>query len=222
MTSRILLIVLLGALCACGGTTTTQSSGGSGSPPACGEPQCGGDIVGTWLVTQSCLSVSATATMSGCSEPLTVSGSDYVISGTLELRGDGTFTQTTNSLSVSMQEKFPAACLKFGSVTMTCAQLDQAMQQQASVTDGGLPSLRCVDAGDGGCMCSGTMTSQNGSVTGTYTVSQGILTRVSGTATYQSDYCVRGTNLSEIPRTWVVSPSVTRSAYSGAIVYQKQ
>jgi hypothetical protein len=66
------VLVLSGASCGDGGGT-------------CGRvPSCGGDIVGDWRVTSSCVRASSAITLNGCAQQSTVSTS-FTLSGTASL-----------------------------------------------------------------------------------------------------------------------------------------
>jgi hypothetical protein len=137
--------VALGLLlvgCGGGGKTGDAASGVDGAGSCAAVSPCGGNIVGTWTITTSC--VTATRDLSsvctGASADLA-----FTYSGTVTYNSDG-----TDSLSVSViiasHEHYPSGCMPFG---LTCDQLAQGAK------DAGI-SGNCSTDATGGCTCDST------------------------------------------------------------------
>jgi hypothetical protein len=216
--SRYLPLTFASLLAACGGNT----SGGVGGATCANGSACGGDIVGQWTIVSSCVTISGQTTIPTCTQPMSIQAANVQIAGTIEYRSDGTLTQT-ETVSDSINTTFPAACLTNGTVTMTCAQLNQAMQlQQGQMGDAGIQSMTCTDAAGGGCVCTAAQHATS-TTTGTYTVNNGVLSETqNGGTPSQSDYCVQGTQLTESPHASSTGAGATQMTMSGNIVLQKQ
>ena len=190
------LAVLLGAFSgvSCGG------DGGSCSTPAA----CGGNIVGNWVVTSSCVQLMGTFSNSLCPTATAVA--------TLQYSGQVSYTATMTynlnpSASGTETIDFPASC-----VTTTCDQIAQALQ--ASPPDG-LTSIHCAPAAGGGCTCAATLAPQSITQTGTYTLSGTTITTTSSTGADETDsYCAVGNHLDIIPDTGSPVSGIT---FSGSI-----
>ena len=182
LTSVVGLFVGL-ALPGCG------SSGGT-----CGNTAaCGGAIVGTWSITSSCVSESASMVDSQCPSA-TASSSALTITGSITYNADGTYS-STSTVSGSINVTLPPSCLTSNGVTITCDQLNQL--SHTNPTPG--VTLNCT--GSSSCACTETIASQASSETGTYTTTAaGLLTDTptGGTAS-QTDYCVKRTTMTQSP-----------------------
>ncbi|HEX4340015.1 MAG TPA: hypothetical protein VH062_29105 [Polyangiaceae bacterium] len=131
----------------CGGDT--GSSGGS-----CGISGCGGDIKGTWDVTEMCSSVPAPAVMvpAACQDAVkeAVASAKTVPMG-LQLNFSDNVYTVTGSLEVQIHLVYTKACLSAQGATAsdaTCGQLATGM------SSGGLMAT-CSLAGDT-CACDAT------------------------------------------------------------------
>jgi hypothetical protein len=159
-------------------------TGGGGGGPNCNSvtQACGGNIVGTWRVAQTCL--SATKDLSsvcvGASATL-----DYTFAGTVTYNADKTYSSAVTG-SALVHEHYPAGCMPFG---YTCAQLEQI------ALDAGT-STCSADAG-GGCNCDGVSTLTPTVTTGTYSTFAGTLTTMHDGTTTLASYCVEGSSLYE-------------------------
>src|SRR5512146_2368902 len=117
---------------ASGGTggTTGPGSGGTnasaGSGGACADvTPCGGNAVGTWSVSSSCLKVSSTnldISHAGLDprscKNVGLSGS-LSVTGTWTANADGSYTDGTTT-SGTVQLQLPAGCLNISGTTTTC------------------------------------------------------------------------------------------------------
>ena len=181
------------------GGSTGQTDGGSG--PAAGTTgqagapvvtgackpvaACGGNIVGTWSVSQLCAADLVPTTDASCpNSTATISG--VTESGTYTFNADNTtvdnvhatFTETAN---------FPSSCF----TEVQCTQLQSAFSAEPD-----LSSASCMYATATGCSCVLAVDTQSTAM-GTYQVSGGTLTIVaSAGATPETDtFCVSGNTL---------------------------
>ena len=200
-----------------GGTLTAGgSSGGGGGEASCSNVlPCGGDLVGTWAVTSSCLNVTGAVDMSiiavGCrSAPVT--GSLHV-SGTWTANANGTYSDKTTT-SGSDQLTLPASCLQVSGTTTTCKAIGPVLQIL------GYDSVSCTSTTNGGCTCPATikqtgglgMLSTDPQTSGKYTTSGNVVT-TDGYLSYS--YCVSGNKMAWTPQS--TSPTIT-----GTVLFQKQ
>lgn len=188
------------AAAASGGTTA-----GAGGTGACSSaPSCGGDVVGTWTVTSSCLEVRGGVSVVGfglgcATAPVT---GFLSVSGSFTANADGTYSDHTTT-SGAVQIEFPEACFSVGWV-VTCDHV-------ANVVLGhhGYASATCV-AADEGCLCDATVEQTSGmalvsaepAASGTYESAGDILTlNDRGLLAAEYTYCVSSNELSLRPLT---------------------
>ena len=166
---------------------------GSGGGTCGNSAACGGDVVGTWTITSSCVTANAGAASTSCPQE-TVAASNLHVAGSVTYRADGTYSRSS-TVSGTIDVTLPPSCLATGGTTTTCAQLNDYFQTNA--TPG--VSLRC--SGSTTCTCTETITSQTSTDSGTYTTtSAGLLTDTStDTTTDQTDYCVKGSTMTQSP-----------------------
>ena len=175
---------LMSMVSACGG--------GSGS---CGKvTPCGGDVVGNWTISGACFNAAALNMDIGMSCPgATVSITALSVSGSVSFNADLTYT-TVGTASISVRETIPASCLAAGGGTLTCAQLDQQIQQDIAANPSSTQSGHCE--GSSICTCTVTNGPQTTSETGTYTTSGTTLTFTDSAGSISSNgYCVQGDEL---------------------------
>jgi hypothetical protein len=166
---------------ACGG-----SSGGRCSNSAA----CGGDIVGTWKITSSCVSANL-AMLDGTCPAATLSTSDLKMAGSVTYNADLSYIETgTVSGTVVVTE--PTSCFTSQGVTPTCDDLNQEFQSNNQD-----PALTLHCTGTTTCTCTETFTNEDTSQTGTYTTTTaGVLTETrdgESSPSETDDYCVKGT-----------------------------
>jgi len=207
-----------------GGSGGSSGSGGStGSPEASCEdptPPCGGNLVGTWVVADSCVEVSGEVDMTllgvGCDSG-TVTGM-LQVSGTWSADAEGNFsdeTVTTGESTVTL----PPECLEVSGTTTTCGVLGSVLRTL------GFASATCqADDATEGCICTATVDQAGGlgfvsedvSESGTYSTAGDQLT-----LSYASDvdysYCVSRDTLHITPSTVARTGTVM-----GEIVLQRQ
>jgi len=209
---RNLFVGLIGlgafSLTACGGSSS-NSGGGCGTASA-----CGGDVVGTWQVSSSCVAVDSSSMMGTMSCPdATESTSGTKITGTITYTADKTFSSNLTT-SGTIVVTLPASCLTQQGVTVTCAQLQQVLSSTMNST---FSSATCTESG-GGCACSVALNAVTTSETGTYSTAAGVLTQTDSSGTPDdSNYCVQGGKLSISAGSSAMSNGLT-----GLIVLTKQ
>jgi hypothetical protein len=197
------------------GGTGGSSTGGTGGA-SCGDfKRCGGDVVGTWTVTSSCLTVSGRLDLSdvgiGCAAAQ-VSGA-LQVSGTWAATAVGRYTDKTTTLGEESLT-LPPSCLRVAGTSTTCEKLAQVLA--ASL---GYSAMVCTSAADGGCACSAKVNQYGGlglvspdpQTGGSFKTSGDVLTTDIGA---QYDYCVSIDSMSWTPR----SKSPT---FNGTVVFQK-
>lgn len=200
-----------------GGASGNGGAGGAGGD-ACANPTtvapCGGDVVGTWTVTPSCMKVSGNIDLTdlgiGCTSA-TISGT-IKVSGTWTAGSDGKYTDKTVTTG-QQQIALPASCLEISGTTTTCLRIGDQFQSF------GYSSVTCVDASSGGgCTCTATI-DQNGSAgipyieppaSSKYTISGNDLS--TGLDTKYS-FCATGNQLALTPQ--------SKAPLTGSIVLQK-
>ena len=180
---------------------------------------CGGDPVGTWNVTSTCLGAGGQLDLTpiglGCtSAPIT--GAAFQVTGTLVINSDGTFSDNTTTTG-SEQFTLAASCMRITGTQIGCDQMGGAFEGV------GYASATCTAAAGGGCQCTASVdraggigvVSPNASKSGVYTLAGTSLTTSAGTATTQYSYCASGNSLT-------LNPQTTTPLTASAIVLQKQ
>jgi hypothetical protein len=166
--------------------------GGSGS---CGKTvPCGGVVVGNWNINSECVNSEVLTMEAAVSCPgATATISGIHVSGTASFNADLTYTMTTTA-SASAQETLPPSCLTTNGVTLTCAQLDQALQAAIAADPTSLQSAHC--SGSSTCTCSFTIPAQMSTTAGTYaTAGTSITLSPAGGMVSSNEYCVKGNEL---------------------------
>lgn len=190
----------------CGGTADDEAA-------SCGDTsECGGDIVGQWKITSSCLDLAGTDVSESMNCPgLTSEAKEVGMSGTVAYNRDLTF-QANVTMTGSLAVNVPAACLTQGAITLTCEQLRQSLA--ASAADNGFESVSC--SGSSGCSCTLKLIPQVQTTSGTYSTAGGKVTQLeAGGTPDQNSYCVKGSTLT-------LSPEGAMSPISGSVVLSKQ
>jgi hypothetical protein len=199
-----------------GGSSTTGGTTGSSTStvPNCPSgSSCGGDLVGTWDVTSSCLAISGemdtTMGSLGC-KLLPVSGSAKV-TGTWIAKANGTYQDKTTTKG-SMTFTLAPDCLSVSSVPVPCKDMGVAFNTL------GWTDTTCSDVG-GKCTCKAETTLAGGlGVPSIYAAADGNYVAKDGTLTLDeqvdSSFCAEGTKLT-------VSPKPSFFPIKGTIVFQK-
>jgi hypothetical protein len=186
--------VTLMASCGTGSASKGPDAGGNGSDGALngdGGPDgggscttvspCGGDVVGTWTATPSC--VTLTGADSACAGTTGVT-TLTVTSGTATYNADLTYTLTSTG-SFSTHVHYPSPCYQ----GLTCDQIGQGIMQSQM-----LPTVACAVSSAGACDCTGTAPRLSNE-TGTYTTSGGTMTLTHAGTTSTNSYCVNGNRM---------------------------
>jgi hypothetical protein len=170
-------IALVLAVSGCGGDD--NKSGG----PACNAfTPCGGDVVGTWQVKDSCM--QGKLTVDGCpTASITFDG--VKTTGTMTFNADKTGTAsitTTGGVKMSL----PQSCL----AGQTCASIDAVLKTElATETMTEFSSVAC--SGTDPCTCVYTLKGTPSNDGGSWSTSGSVLTQ----GTDKADYCVAGQEL---------------------------
>src|SRR5215471_16202508 len=129
-----------------GGNSAAGVTGAGGAGSCSSVTPCGGDVVGTWTVTSSCLKVTGNVDVMqfglGCTS-VSVTGS-LQVTGTWTAKSDGTFTDATTTAGTE-QITLAASCLQVSGTTTTCDRIGGLLQGV------GYASVTCTDATGGGC-----------------------------------------------------------------------
>jgi len=206
---------------AAGGIAAGGSAGSGAGATSCSDvTPCGGDLVGAWTVTSSCLKMSGDLDMSkagiGCTAA-PIMGSLQVM-GTWTADADGMSFSDTTTTSGSAHVIMPASCLEVSGTSTTCDRVGPAVEGL------GYTGVTCADNTDLGCDCDASVqqTGGIGLVSGdaaltsaTYTTADNVLTTTDGRHTVTYSYCVSGNTLTLTP---LGMPTIT----TGTIVLQKQ
>lgn len=176
--------VLAAALAGCGG----DDDGGSLD---CSEfSACGGNPVGDWSIVDACFDNLPEPDIENCPEA-TASIDDVVVTGTVEIRDNGSYATMTNT-SATVAVSVPADCLNGA----TCAQLSQAA---------GIP---CTDNGDG-CDCEDEL-DDSSQETGTWEADGSTITLTdSEGVSDDAEFCVQGDVLKAQSQEDADSPIIT-------------
>ncbi len=189
-----------------GGSQASGGTSGSTTQPAnCPNgATCGGNLVGTWNVTSSCLNLSGdydvTFASLGC-KTIPVTGS-LQVTGTWTANTDGTYTDNTTTKG-SITFPLSTACLTVSSVAVPCAKI------AGDFTAIGWAGAVCSTDASGQCNCTATANQAGGigvvsawaSNTGTYTTSGSGLNADSDV---DYSYCVAGSTLTLTPKPTVL------------------
>lgn len=202
-----------------GGQSGTGGTSGAGGGASCtNAPGCGGDVVGSWSVTASCLELSGDADVStiglGCAS-IPVMG--YLeVTGTWTAYAGGTYLDETVTSGEALLE-MPESCRSISGTVIECRQMGDALELM------GYTSVACIPVTGGGCSCEAVIEQHGGmgvisiipGTSGEYTVAGNVLSTVSD-APAEYEYCASGTELSMHPIT------STAGTVTGTIELSKQ
>jgi hypothetical protein len=156
------------------------------SPPHCDQVEpCGGDVVGTWMLTGGCENTAVIMMNLSTTCPGAVINSLSIsATGTLAFNSDMTYTGTGVTGTVHATETVPLSCTN----ATSCATVT-AGASTATVSCSGGTTCTCVVTGTptGGIL--------DGNTSGTYSIAGTTLTLQNATTSDSSDYCVQGTEL---------------------------
>jgi hypothetical protein len=199
-----------------GGTTTYPTGGTGGTAGTTCEvtTPCGGDVVGSWTVSSSCLKVSGQVDLSPTGLACKTGEVTRLlkVSGTWTAAANGSYTDRTIT-SGDVRMVLPSSCLAISGAFVSCETMGIVLQSM------GYDTMTCTPATNGGCTCTGTVYQAGGvgipspyaESVGTYTTASNLLTTDS-LNTYS--YCIAGTRMTLSPRS--TNPTVT-----GSISFQK-
>ena len=207
-----------------GGSATADTTGGGSGNPGGGAScknaaTCGGDVVGSWTVTSSCLNVTGEVdltTLGMACESVPVTG-HLEVTGTWTANADGTYSDQTLT-SGTEQIVVPSSCLSITGTPITCAQMAQALGYLGYV------STTCTTARDGTCTCEADIQQSGGmgviadvpAVHGDHSVADDMLTLTGEREDTTYAFCATSTELSVLPL------STTRGTLTGAIEFDQQ
>jgi hypothetical protein len=184
------------------GGTPSGNGGGGGRPIASCDnvTACGGDVVGTYTVTSSCLTLSGVVDLSdsglGCRAVPTTGSLN--VTGTLSASAAGMTisddTTTSGDATVEMQPE----CANTSALVVQCASLGRPLEALL-----GYASVACVDSESAWCTCSVTFNQAGGMgsistspiTSGSYTTLDNVLTVSDGSSETEYWYCSTGSTL---------------------------
>ena len=170
-----------------------SACGGGGGSCAKVQP-CGGDVLGNWAISGACFNNAALNMDIGMSCPgASINITAFNLTGSARFNADLTYN-TTGTATISLRETIPVSCLTAGSVALTCAELDQQLQEDIAANPGTTQTGHCE--GSNICTCTVTNGPQTISETGTYATSGTTLTFTDSAGSISSNgYCVQGNEL---------------------------
>jgi hypothetical protein len=197
-----------------GGTGNTAGGSGGSAPASCSNvAPCGGNVVGTWKVASSCLSVSGSVDIGGLGLGCTMATAtgSMQVTGSFTANPDGSYTDNTTTTGTEQLE-LAAACLVISGTTTDCAGVEGPLSAI------GYSSVTCTPSASGGCSCMASVNKPGGIgvVTadspkmGNYKTAGNVLTNDEARA---YPYCVSGGTMTWTPQT--ATPITT-----GSIVFQ--
>lgn len=162
---------------------------GDSSASSCGPFMgCGGNVVGTWQIKETCASQSQSFAVDFC-PTATADTSGIVLEGSVTFKADMTYTSsvaTKGSFALSL----PSSCLSFGGQMVTCAQVDQQAKADAMKPDSEFSAAQCSTSSSG-CSCRLTLKGQTDMASGTWSTTGNLLKLNNET----NEYCVSGSTL---------------------------
>ncbi|HEY4105900.1 MAG TPA: hypothetical protein VGM44_18495 [Polyangiaceae bacterium] len=177
MLSESKVVLLAALLLGCSG-----SASAAGTCSAVGA--CGGDVTGTWAISNVCFPPSDVTEPESCGNVVVHASLDSA-SGTIAFDSDGTETQTVN-IAITESTTYPTGCIS------TQAQCDTAkadLAVQPNATD-----VNCSFSG-GACSCSAKVTTSD-NASSSYQISGTSLTiQTTGAPSETDPYCVMGNQL---------------------------
>jgi hypothetical protein len=183
---------------------------------------CGGDVVGTWTVIDSCLSVGGSVDLSGfglgCSAAPTTGSLE--VTGTWSASSEGMMVSDDTHTLGDATIEVPPECAATSGMLIRCPALAGPIAPYL-----GYATLACVDSTIAWCACSGTfdqagsmgLISSSPMTNGTYTTADGVLTVSDGINHAEYSYCSFENTL-----TLSLKSLGKTGAVTGTIVLQKQ
>lgn len=160
----------------------SDSDTGSDTGPdegVCGLDECGGDPIGVWTASDSCVTPPA----SGSCPEAEVTVDLELTNATLTIVDDGTYTSSQEG-AMTFHEIFPAACVG----KAACPDFGASLPPPP-------PGRTCVDGAEGGCECDGSLPATT-SESGTWEVDgEMLLLEPDGGEVAEWEFCVEGDTL---------------------------
>jgi len=202
------ILSVLGATCLAA-MMVLSGCGDSGGGTCGNTPACGGDIVGAWTITSSCLSPGS-PTSAACQGTNDVA--NIKLTGTITYNADMTYTANT-MFSGSETVTLPLSCLTSSNSAATCDQLGELFMADPS-------SQTATCSGTTTCSCKIVFSNETSMTTGTYsTTAAGVETDTPTVGDpSQSDYCVNGKTLTLSPH---ADATMMGQAIAGTITLTK-
>jgi hypothetical protein len=205
---RLLALPALSLLAACEGTVTVDPTGSdSGVVPTRVEvcasgANCGGDVVGSWQVSSSCVNEWVTS-ISPCGGPQVAE--DLGVTGTFAAKSDMTYSMAF-TMSGRGRECVPASAVSPPSGPAACADFQESRENNL-LAQSSSASVTCETLQDGGCDCAVSYFGWSATGSGTYTTGAHLtLTPGSGSLltsrsilANEYTYCVEGNHLTLSP-----------------------
>ncbi len=204
-----------------------DTGGGAGEPAGTGggascevAVPCGGDVVGTWTVTASCLSLGGELDIEWAGlncRSATLTRGTLEVRGTWTFHADGTHSDSTHWTG---EKQFTIApeCLRMATQA-SCARLSASDIPSAVGFFEGLAfsSVICVDdpAVPDGCVCTAIIDDERSGESGNYVAADGHLTTDGGA---ELAYCISGNTAIVTPQKWTEDTSMTTT---GTLVLQR-
>jgi hypothetical protein len=147
---------------------------------------CGGDVVGTWSIKNTCVTGGGGGGFVEDCPGATTSVDGLKATGTITFNANMTTTENV-AISGAMKMNLPASCL----MGLSCAQVDAALKA-AVLSDPDAPFSAVSCSGSSGCTCSVTFKGTAVMEMDTYRISGNKLIDGDGE---EQEYCVSGTTL---------------------------
>jgi len=210
--------------------TSTAGTGGSSSVPkgtggtSCTAiTPCGGDLVGTWTATTSCMTLSGnldTTKLGTDCKTAPITGGTAQVTGSITFNSDNTFTDNTTT-SITDHWTLAKACLSISGTVTDCTGMSSPVAQIFGYT-----TNTCVPNASQGCDCTSVLsgTTQAGGLgivdlnalaSGKYSISGNVVTTTDDRFNFPYQYCVSGNTLTLVPQ-------VTMPTMVGTFTFQKQ
>jgi hypothetical protein len=171
---------------------------------------CGGDVVGTWKIDKVCYADSLVMGAGSSCPSATVEASGITVSGSTSFKADKTYA-TSTMIGGTIRLTMPPSCLTVNGITVTCAQLQQALAQSLGRANSPYDMATC--SGSSSCTCTLHLKPQTQQESGTWSTSGNVLTTTAaGQRPESSDYCVKGTEL-DVTDTMSMPMGMTARAY---------
>lgn len=190
-----------------GSAGSSSGSAGTSSGMCPNVTACGGDIVGTWNASASCLTLSGELDLptagldprSCTSAPVT---GNYHVTGSITFNADKTYTDNTTTAGTAHVD-LAAGCLLISGTKIDCKGAATALEAA------GLKPATCeVAATGGGCSCDSNFTRSGGigiptpipGTSGNYLASNNTITMTTDSGNTTHAYCASGGTLTITPQ----------------------